>query len=117
LLTSLFIALFLLQNSKDAIVFYSLCIFLGFSIGFWALFVTISAEQFGTNMRATVATTVPNFVRGSVNVITPLFLLGKSYWGITASAGAVGSLTIILALLALWKMEETFHKDLNYLET
>ena len=116
LLTSLFIALFLLQNSKDAVVFYGLCLFLGFSIGFWALFVTISAEQFGTNMRATVATTVPNFVRGSVNVITPLFLLGKSYWGITASAGAVGSLTIILALLALWKMEETFHKDLDYLE-
>lgn len=116
LLTSLFIALFLLQNSKDAIVFYGLCLFLGFSIGFWALFVTISAEQFGTNMRATVATTVPNFVRGSVNVITPLFLLGKGYWGITASAGAVGALTIILALLALWKMEETFHKDLNYLE-
>jgi putative MFS transporter len=117
LLTSLAIVLYLLQNSKEAAVFYGICLFLGFSIGFWALFVTISAEQFGTNMRATVATTVPNFVRGSVNVFTPLFLLGKGYWGVTGSAGAVGAFTIILALLALWKMEETFDKDLNYLET
>jgi MFS family permease len=117
LLTSLFIALFLLQSSKNAAVFYGLCLFLGFSIGFWALFVTISAEQFGTNLRATVATTVPNFVRGSVNIFTPLFLLGKSYWGVLPAAGAVGGLTIAVALLALWGMEETFHKDLDYFET
>ncbi|MES2275921.1 MAG: MFS transporter [Bacteroidota bacterium] len=117
LLTSLFIALFLLQGSKNATVFYGLCLFLGFSIGFWALFVTISAEQFGTNLRATVATTVPNFVRGSVNISTPLFLLGKSYWGVLPAAGAVGGLTIMVAMIALWGMEETFHKDLDYLET
>jgi putative MFS transporter len=108
LLTSLFIALFLLQGAKNAMVFYVLCLFLGFSIGFWALFVTISAEQFGTNLRATVATTVPNFVRGSVNISTPLLL---------PAAGAVGGLTIMMAMIALWGMEETFHKDLDYLET
>lgn len=117
LLTSVFIALFLLQGSKSATVFYGLCLFLGFSIGFWALFVTISAEQFGTNLRATVATTVPNFVRGSVNISTPLFLLGKTYWGILPAAGVVAGLTIILAIIALWGMDETFHKDLDYLET
>lgn len=117
LLTSVFIALFLLQGSKSATVFYGLCLFLGFSIGFWALFVTISAEQFGTNLRATVATTVPNFVRGSVNISTPLFLLGKTYWGVLPAAGVVAGLTIILAIIALWGMDETFHKDLDYLET
>ncbi|MFA6083242.1 MFS transporter [Mucilaginibacter sp.] len=117
LLTSLFIALFLLQSSKNAAIFYGLCLFLGFSIGFWALFVTISAEQFGTNLRATVATTVPNFVRGSVNIFTPLFLLGKSYWGVLPAAGAVGCLTIAVAIIALWGMEETFDKDLDYFET
>lgn len=117
LLTSVFIALFLLQGSKSAAVFYGLCLFLGFSIGFWALFVTISAEQFGTNLRATVATTVPNFVRGSVNISTPLFLLGKTYWGVLPAAGVVAGLTIILAIIALWGMDETFHKDLDYLET
>lgn len=116
LLTGLAMAMFLLQNAKSEVLFYSLCLFLGFSIGFWALFVTISAEQFGTNMRATVATTVPNFVRGSVNIFTPLFLLGKGYWGVTSTAGIVGAFTILLALIALWKMEETFSKDLNYLE-
>ena len=117
ILTSLTITLFLTQGSKNVFVFYSLCLFLGFSIGFWALFVTISAEQFGTNLRATVATTAPNFVRGSVNILGPLFLLGKGYWGVLPSAGAVGGFSVLLAFLAVWKMEETFHKDLNYLET
>ena len=117
ILTSLTITLFLTQGSKNVFVFYRLCLFLGFSIGFWALFVTISAEQFGTNLRATVATTAPNFVRGSVNILGPLFLLGKGYWGVLPSAGAVGGFSVLLAFLAVWKMEETFHKDLNYLET
>jgi hypothetical protein len=46
-----------------------------------------------------------------------LFLLGKSYWGVLPAAGAVGGLTIMMAMIALWGMEETFHKDLDYLET
>ncbi len=116
ILTSFAITLFLTQDSKNIFVFYSLCLFLGFSIGFWALFVTISAEQFGTNLRATVATSVPNFVRGSVNILGPLFLIGKGYWGVLPSAGVVGACSVGFAFLAVWKMEETFHKDLNYLE-
>ena len=89
-------------------LFYTVCFGLGFSIGYWALFVTIAAEQFGTNLRATVATTVPNFVRGSVTIITPLFILLKNQYGIVSGAAMVGSLTIIIALLALWKLNETF---------
>jgi hypothetical protein len=89
---------------------------LGCAIGYWALFVTIAAEQFGTNLRATVATTVPNFVRGSVNIISPLFLLGAEHYGVIGSAAMVGSVTVLLALFAVWKMEETFSKDLNYTE-
>lgn len=116
MLTSFAITLFLLQESKDIIIFYGLCLLLGFSIGFWALFVTIAAEQFGTNIRATVATSAPNFVRGSINIFAPLFLLGKGYWGVLPAAGVVGAFSIVLALGALWKIEETFHKDLNYLE-
>jgi MFS family permease len=116
LLTAAAVAAYLLQSLPGMAVFYGLCLLLGFAIGYWALFVTISAEQFGTNLRATVATTVPNFVRGSVNVFTPLFLAGKTHWGIMASAGITGGIALLLALLAVWKMEETFFKDLNYTE-
>lgn len=84
--------------------------------GYWALFVTIAAEQFGTNLRATVATTVPNFVRGSIIIITPLFVFFKDEFGILTGAGLVGLLCIATAMLGLWKMEETFGKDLNFVE-
>lgn len=116
LLTAAAVAAYLFQSLPGMAVFYGLCLLLGFAIGYWALFVTIAAEQFGTNLRATVATTVPNFVRGSVNVFTPLFLAGKTHWGIMASAGITGGIALLLALLAVWKMEETFFKDLNYTE-
>lgn len=116
LLTALFVAFFLLLPFRSDLGLYLVCGGLGFSIGYWALFVTIAAEQFGTNMRATVATTVPNFVRGSVNLITPLFLALSQKLGIIAGAGLVGLLTLVIALLALWKINETFGKDLNFLE-
>ncbi|KAA2238967.1 MFS transporter [Chitinophaga agrisoli] len=116
LLTCLAIGLYLVQRTQSVMLFYALCLLLGYAIGYWALFVTIAAEQFGTNLRATVATTVPNFVRGSVNIFTPAFLLLKTHTGITGAAGIVGITTITLALLAVWKMEETFSKDLNYSE-
>jgi MFS family permease len=116
LLTCTAVAFYLLQHSPGLVLFYGLCLLLGFAIGYWALFVTIAAEQFGTNLRATVATTVPNFVRGSVNLFTPLFLLAKAKAGVTGAAALVGALAILLALLAVWKMDETFSKDLNYVE-
>ncbi|WP_342645391.1 MFS transporter [Mucilaginibacter sp. CSA2-8R] len=96
--------------------FYTVCLLLGFAIGYWALFVTIAAEQFGTNLRATVATTVPNFVRGSINIMTPIFLLFKTDFGTMGSAAMVGFVAVLLSLLGLWRMEETYHKDLNYNE-
>jgi len=115
-LTSLLICIYLFVPIASAELLYLICGGLGFSIGYWALFVTIAAEQFGTNLRATVATTVPNFVRGSVNIITPLFLYFKTQYGIINSAAIVGFITVTIALLALWKLEETFGKDLNFLE-
>ncbi len=106
--------LYLMPNSVW--FFYAVCSLLGFAIGYWALFVTIAAEQFGTNLRATVATTVPNFVRGSINIMTPAFLLFKTSYGTMGSAAIVGSVAVIFSLLGLWGMEETYSKDLNYNE-
>jgi MFS transporter, putative metabolite:H+ symporter len=102
-----------------ATTFYVLCFIMGVSVGYWVLFVTIAAEQFGTNIRATVTTTVPNFVRGSL----PLMLLIYGYFrdrifdgDILKSGMVVGALLSIISLLALWKLKETFHTDLNYSE-
>lgn len=111
-----FSLLYLLLPMESVNVFYLMCAFLGFSNGYWTLFVTVAAELFGTNLRATVATTVPNFVRGAVIPITTLFLYLKTDWGVINSALALGVLTTAIALLSLWSLNETFHKDLNYNE-
>jgi MFS family permease len=107
---------YLLTTTHSLTTFYIICACLGFFNGFWTLFVTIAAELFGTNLRATVATTVPNFVRASVIPISALFLVTKGAFGITSGALIVGTLVVAISLLALWRLEETFTKDLDYAE-
>lgn len=97
--------------------YYTYCFLLGAATGYWAIFVTIAAEQFGTNIRSTAANTVPNFVRGSVNIIVLLFsiLVGMSLskgW----AALIVGLIFTGLALYSISRLKETFGKDLNYIE-
>ena len=108
-------AYFCLAGASPA-AFYAVCAFLGLGGGYWAVFVTIAAEQFGTNLRATVATTVPNFVRGMVVPITIMFQLARQQMTIGASAITVGTVCVALSLLALWRLEETYHKELDYYE-
>jgi hypothetical protein len=93
---------------------------MGFSVGYWVIFVTIAAEQFGTNIRATVTTTVPNFVRGSLPLIIILyqFFRDKTFSGNILHAGMVmGVILAAISFLALWKLKETFSEDLNYTES
>lgn len=111
-----FSVLYLLLPTTSVTSFYILCALLGFSNGYWTLFITVAAELFGTNIRATVATTVPNFVRGAVIPITTMFMLMRADVGIIYSALIVGTVTTILALWALRTLPETFHKDLDYYE-
>jgi len=90
--------------------------FMGCTVGYWATFVTIASEQFGTNIRSTVTTTVPNFVRGSLVPIIAIFrIVEKSYGTINAGYIMMGVLTLI-SLLALSQLKETFGKDLDYVE-
>ncbi|MGJ1446126.1 MFS transporter [Sphingobacterium spiritivorum] len=97
--------------------FYFICFFLGLSVGYWVIFMTIAAEQFGTNIRATVTTTVPNFVRGAVVPLTILFqFLYASFDNLIYAGICVGLLCLLLAFWAIRGMQETFSKDLNYLE-
>lgn len=116
LLTIAFIFLYLYSPVTSSTFFYFSCFCLGFGIGYWALFVTIAAEQFGTNLRSTVATTVPNFIRGTVVPITLAFEFLRVQIGIIPGALVVGLVTIVIALLALRSLHETFGKDLNFLE-
>ncbi len=110
------VVVYLLVPVRDVTLFYAVCACLGFANGYWTLFITIAAELFGTNLRATVATTVPNFVRGAVIPLTGLFGLLKPHVGTVYAALVIGVLTVGSALLALHFLEETFRKELNYVE-
>lgn len=100
-------------------MFYTSHFVLGFSVGFWVIFVTIGAEQFGTNLRSTVATSVPNFARGMQVPINESFKYLKSaaVTGSVITAGyIVGAVCLGVAFIALWGMKETFDRDLDYVE-
>ncbi len=96
--------------------FYILCFILGFFGGYWAVFITMSSEQFGTNIRATVTTTVPNFVRGALIPITLGFRALMPTYGLLNSAMIVGVICFAAAIWATSQVEETFTKDLDYVE-
>lgn len=97
--------------------FYFLSFLIGADTGYWAIFVTIAAEQFGTNIRSTVTNTTPNFVRGSVPLITLLFqFLTTHLMNNALSAFIVGLLCLSLSLWAILRAKETFAKDLDYTE-
>ena len=96
--------------------YYVYCFLLGASTGYWAIFVTIAAEQFGTNIRSTAANTVPNFVRGSVFLIVSLFVVFTNFLSVGMSALLVGLLCVSSAFWGIYHLKETFSKDLNYHE-
>jgi MFS transporter, putative metabolite:H+ symporter len=104
---------------KNDAAMYAACAALGFSTGFWAIFVTMGAEQFGTNLRATAATTIPNMVRGSLPLINLMFVnwfQNINGWSFVNSAIVTGIIVMAITLVAAYFTEETFHKDLNYVE-
>jgi putative MFS transporter len=116
MLTLGFVCLYLFFPIATATGFYVKCFLLGVGIGYWALFVTIAAEQFGTNLRSTVATTVPNFIRGTVIPIIWLFQFLRGEVGMIYGALIVTILTIVIALIALSVVDETYSKELNFVE-
>ena len=106
-------------NNSDSRM-YLICGLLGFSSGFWAIFVTMGAEQFGTNLRATAATTIPNMVRGALPLMNLMFLdLFQLTWNWTLIQSGIvtGIIVMMIAIVAAWFTEETFRKKMNFLET
>jgi MFS transporter, putative metabolite:H+ symporter len=115
-LTATCVAIYFLPWPRSLGAFYALCFALGVATGYWAVFVTVAAEQFGTNLRATATTTVPNFVRGAVVPLTSAFQALASVVGLTWSALLTGALTISLAYVAVSILDETHGRDLDFLE-
>jgi putative MFS transporter len=98
-------------------VYGLLCLPLGFFVGYWSVVVTSTAEQFGTNLRATATTLVPNLVRASTIPITALFSYLASICGPVNSAMITGGLCFAGAIVSIALMEETFGKDIDFVET
>jgi putative MFS transporter len=111
-----FIGVYLFFNHFNSFYFYTLCLLLGFGSGYWAIFVTIASEQFGTNLRATVTTTVPNFVRGGVVPMTIAFEFVSGHTGIIYGGLIIAVAALIIAYVSAFNLEETYGKDLNYIE-
>ncbi len=118
LLALLFVVGYFTIAKNSVVMFYTVVVLIGFATGYWAVFISTASELFGTNLRATVTTSVPNFVRGGTILITTLFQyfskiesIGNIY-----SAIIVGLIVFALGFWAWYRLDETFHKDLNYTE-
>lgn len=119
ILCMLFLVLFFSSINNNDSTMYFICGMLGFSTGFWAIFITMGAEQFGTNLRATAATTIPNMVRGALPLINLMFLnlFQKSWgWSLIQSGIITGIVIMVITFVAFYFTEETFHKDLDFVE-
>lgn len=115
-LTAMAVGAYFSLAAESLVHFYAVCCGLGFSVGFWAVFVTMASENFGTNIRATVTTTAPNFIRGSVVPLTLAFEANKAYLGLRGSALVLGLFTLLIAAFSLSRLEETYGRDLDFLE-
>jgi putative MFS transporter len=98
------------------LTYYTISFLLGVTMGYWAIFVTVASEQFGTNIRSTVTTTVPNFVRGGLVLMSIWWLAMKPDYGILTSAMIVGAVVFAIAIISIFFLEESHGKDLDYLE-
>ncbi len=116
LITAAAIASYFTLGRSSLFAFYASCFALGLGTGYWAVFVTMASEQFGTNIRATATTTAPNFVRGAVVPLTMAFTALKGSLGVQWSAITVGAVVMVVACLSLSALPETHGKDLDFVE-
>jgi len=110
------VGLLLFGGATTANSYYFYCTWLGLGTGYWAMFVTVGAEQFGTNIRATAATTIPNMVRGLLIVMIFLFDFFKPHTGVIYAAVIVGILSFSVAIYATLTISETHDRDLDFTE-
>ena len=116
LISALSVVFYLSAKDITTTQFVWLTLFLGFGVGYWPIFVTIPAEQFGTNIRATVTTTVPNFIRASLIPISTAFSAFSTKYGMITSGYIMMAILSLIALFSVSQLKESFHKDLDYIE-
>ncbi|MCE9560147.1 MAG: MFS transporter [Armatimonadetes bacterium] len=102
--------------ARDTTTFYWLMFVAGLGAGYWAVFVTTAGEVFGTNLRGTVATTAPSFVRGLVIPMTLSRRVIEPSFGFIGSTALIGGLVLVVALVSIWVLPETFHRDMDFVE-
>jgi hypothetical protein len=119
MITVIAVPIYLYSTEISSITFYLICALLGIASGYWAVFITIASEQFGTNIRSTVTTTVPNFVRGSLVVLTTMlgFFRNSLHFDLITGCLVIGIISVAIAFVALRKLEETYGKNLDYFES
>ncbi len=115
-ITVVSIILYFNQQGGTSQGMYAICMLMGFGTGFWALFVTMAAEHFGTNLRATTATTVPNMVRGSLPLMLLLFKNLMPDYGYIKAGAITGIIVMAISIIAVFLTDETFGKDLHFVE-
>jgi putative MFS transporter len=116
-ITIFFMVLYFLQEGGSAGTFYFICAGLGYGTGFTVVYITMSAEQFGTNLRASAAISIPNMVRGALPLIILLFKFTRGIFNSYITGGWVtGIILFAIALTAAWFTEETFGKELDFVE-
>lgn len=116
-LTLFFVACFFLQKGGSASLFYAICFGMGVGAGFNMVYLTMGVEQFGTNLRATAAISIPNMVRGALPLILLLFRWTREQSGdYLKGAWITGAVLFGLSMLSAWKIRESYGKDLDYLE-
>ena len=111
------ILIYLYWTPADLHGYYVRCFLVGLGVGYWALLVTNGAEQFGTNLRATVTTVVPNLARGALIPITWAFTPARNALGIVNGAALVGVICVAIAILAVCLLQEAFGRSLDFVET
>lgn len=117
LFTLIPVAFILVGAVTTAFSYYAMCMWFGFGTGYWAMFVTVGAEQFGTNLRSTAATTIPNMVRGTVILMTFGFnQLKAMHFSVLMAAGIIGFIAFAIGIYATLTIKETHGIDLDYLE-
>lgn len=116
LFTVIGVALMLFGGATTENRYYFFCAWLGLGTGYWAMFVTVAAEQFGTNIRSTATTTVPNMVRGLVPVMLLGFDFFKTDYGVIASAVIVGIVVFFLGIYSTLTVAETHGKEMDFIE-
>ena len=116
LLTLVGVIIMLFSGKKTENMYYFYCFWIGFGSGFWAMLVTVAAEQFGTNLRSTATTSVPNMIRGSV----PIMLIGFDYLkqtrSVIISAAIVGAIAFAMGIYATLTISETHNREMDFVE-